>query len=265
MIRYALLLFAALGAGAAAAWGPHGHEVVAEIAARELSPSARSEVERLLGDRASNAMREAASWADEARNTPRWRHTGQWHYLNFARGDCSFDARDNCRGAQCVVAAIERESKRLADRTLSSADRADALRFVIHFVGDVHQPLHAGFREDRGGNDFQIRHRREGDNLHGFWDQDLLRSARGQLNVRAHVDDLLARAGPSDDFAWRPQSAARWAEQSCRIVQQPAFYPARGRIDRVYIDTHARIADAQLELAGHRLAQLLNSTLGRPR
>ncbi len=265
MMRCVVAVVGLLAAVAAHAWGPHGHEVVAEVAARELSPGARIEVERLLGDRASNSMREAANWADDARNEPKWRHTGIWHYLNFVRGDCSYDGRDNCRGGQCVVAAIERETRLLADRRASPERRADALRFVIHFVGDVHQPLHAGFRDDRGGNDFQIRHRREGDNLHGFWDGDMFRAARGKLDVQAHADDLLARPGPPADLAWHNRTAQRWAEQSCRIVQHPDFYPLRGRIDPAYIAHHSAIADDQLEVAGHRLAQLLNTTLGTPR
>jgi len=248
------------------AWGPHGHEVVAEIAARELSPTASAEVERLLGDLPSNAMREAANWADEARNEPQWRHTGQWHYLNFSRGDCSYDANDNCRGGQCVVAAIEREAKILGDRNASQAKRANALRFVIHLVGDVHQPLHAGFRDDRGGNDFQIRNRREGANLHGYWDQDLIRDARHRLDVFAHVGDLLMlpKSNPVD-FAWDRRAAIRWAEQSCRIAQAPGFYPERSRIDDAYVLRQSAVADAQLGAAGHRLAQLLNALLGSAR
>jgi hypothetical protein len=249
------------GLGEVLAWGPHGHEVVAEIAARELDPAARAEVERLLGDRASNAMREAATWADEIRSEPQWRHTGSWHYLNFQRGDCSYDPRHNCRKGGCVVGALERETRTLANRKAGARERANALRFVIHFVGDVHQPLHAGFSEDRGGNDFQIRNRRDGDNLHGFWDQDLLRAARGELKVMAHVEDLLRRPGPDGDLAWQRTAPIAWAEQSCRIVQDDGFYPARGRIDAAYVEHFGPVADAQLERAGRRLAALLNDVL----
>ena len=261
VVRSALALLGLLIAATAQAWGPHGHQVVAEIAARELTPEARVEVERLLGDRASNAMREVASWADGIRNEPQWRNTGTWHYLNFERGDCSYNPRENCAGGNCVVAAIEREVKVLADRKSDTRKRANALRFVIHFVGDVHQPLHAGLSQDRGGNDFQIRNRREGDNLHGFWDQDIIRAARHKLDVSAHVADLLRAPGPSGDFAWQRRAPGLWAEQSCRIVQQPDFYPPRGRVDDVYVQQYAAVADAQLESAGHRLAQLLNSVL----
>ena len=259
---FAVTLFAA---GAAAAWGPHGHQVVAEIAARELSPAARAEVERLLGDRASNAMREASTWPDEIRGEERWRHTGSWHYLNFERGDCSYSAKQNCRGGNCVVGAIEREARILADRKASKAKRANALRFVIHFVGDVHQPLHAGFGHDRGGNDVQIRYGREGGNLHGFWDQDIIRAYRQEFAVMPHADDLLAAAGPEGDWHWRQTAPVAWAEASCAIVQRPDFYPERGRIGPDYVQRFAPLVDEQLEAAGHRLAETLNQILGLPR
>lgn len=258
-----LLLAAGLCfAGATFAWGPHGHQVVAEVAARELTSATRTEVERLLGDRAENAMREASTWADEIRSDEAWRHTGSWHYLNFERGDCSYSAKQNCRGGNCVVGAIAREARVLADRKASKTKRTNALRFVIHFVGDVHQPLHAGFSHDRGGNDFQIRYGRRGGNLHGFWDQDIIRGYRGRLAVTPHADDLLASSGPNGDWHWRDVAPKTWAEASCAIVQRPDFYPARGNIDDDYVQRFAPIVDDQLEAAGHRLAAVLNQILG---
>jgi hypothetical protein len=262
VLRRMLLLLLLVAMSPLAAWGPHGHQVVAEIAARELNPTARAEVERLLGDRAGNAMREASTWADEIRGEERWRHTGSWHYLNFERGDCSYIAKQNCRGGNCVVGAIEREARILADRKASKAKRANALRFVIHFVGDVHQPLHAGFSHDRGGNDFQVRYGRDGGNLHGFWDQDIIRADRGRLAVNPHADDVFAAPGPDGDWHWHDNAAATWAEASCSVVQQPDFYPPRGRIDDAYVRRFAPVVDDQLEAAGHRLAALLNQILG---
>jgi len=262
--RWLAFAAALLLGGAAHAWGPHGHQVVAEIAARELTPKARVEVERLLGDRASNAMHEASTWADEIRGEPQWRHTGSWHYLNFERGDCHYNPKRNCRGGNCVVAALEREVRNLGDRKASTTERANALRFVIHFVGDMHQPLHAGFDHDRGGNDFQIRYGRGGNNLHGFWDQDIIRAYRGKLQAVRHAEELIER--PIDgDMHWHAGVAARWAEQSCAIVQAPWFYPAGGSIDTHYVLTAAPIVDAQLDAAGHRLADLLNKVLGGDR
>ena len=257
------LVAALLLSGGAFAWGPHGHQVVAEIAARELTPHARAEVERLLGDRASNAMREASTWADEIRGEAQWRHTGSWHYLNFERGDCHYSAKRNCRGGNCVVAAIEREVRTLGNRKAGKTERTNALRFVIHFIGDVHQPLHAGFGHDRDGNDFQVRYGREGENLHGFWEQDIFRAARVTLKVMPHVQDLLTQPGPTMDWRWRPSAPAEWAVSSCAIVQRDDFYPVRGVIDSGYISRYVPVAEDQLEAAGHRLAEVLNLTLDK--
>lgn len=266
MNAWRALFLVALGfAGTASAWGPHGHQVVAEIASRGLTPTAKVEVERLLGDRASNAMREASTWADEIRDEERWRHTGSWHYLNFERGDCSYSAKQNCRGGNCVVGAIEREARILADRKASTAKRANALRFVIHFVGDVHQPLHAGFGHDRGGNDFQVRLGRRGMNLHGFWDQDLFRAALGTLKVIPHANDLMLQPGPTGDWRWHSEAARAWAEASCEIVQRDDFYPRHGDIDAGYVTRFAPLAEDQLEIAGHRLAAALNAALDATR
>ena len=259
--RVGAILILLLLANTASAWGPHGHEVVAEVAARELTPAARMEVERLLGDRAGNAMREASTWADDVRNEPTWRHTSAWHWVNFRRGDCSYSSRDNCRNGDCVVGALERYAAVLAQRKAKRADRVIALKFLIHFVGDVHQPLHAGFADDRGGNDAQIRFGREGGNLHGYWDSDLIR--RSQLSVRAYADSLLDTARESDvvSFRWHPRAPGMWAEESCRIVQQPDFYPGRRVPEADYAGRYLGVANERLEAAGHRLAKLLNTLL----
>ena len=184
----ALLLMLGLAASPAQAWGPHGHQLVATIAADALQPKARREVERLLGDRADLAMREASTWPDTIRDQPRYRDTGPWHYNNFPRSQCQFRRQRDCRAGRCLVAAIERFVAVLADPKLEDRKRAEALRFLIHFVGDIHQPLHAGWGDDRGGNDFQVRVGRSGRNLHSLWDDYLLRQAG--LGLAAHRERL---------------------------------------------------------------------------
>lgn len=247
------------------AFGPHGHQAVAELAAQQLDPVARREVERLLGDRASQAMREASTWADEIRNEPEWRHTGPWHYLNFSRSQgCHYVAKRACREGRCVVGAIEQQVAVLGNRKAQRQARIEALRFVIHFVADVHQPLHAGYADDRGGNDAQVRFGREGMNLHGFWDQDLIRASRGgALRLNEHVRDLRAIALPTgSQVDYESGVVPTWAEASCRIVRSDGFYPAGGAIDARYVARFGPVLDLQIRLAGDRLASLLNHTLG---
>ncbi|MBK8284715.1 MAG: S1/P1 nuclease [Ahniella sp.] len=255
------LLGALLGLAApAGAWGPRGHELVAEIASRHLDPAVRKEIERLLGDRADLAMRDASTWADDARNEPAYKHTFNWHFVNFEQGDCTLNRKRQCPSDSCVFGAIERQTQLLGNRKLSDAKRAEALRFVIHFVGDVHQPLHAGWRHDRGGNDTQVRFRREGANLHALWDSMLIR--RDKVRVREHAD-LITRQPLDVDDGWSAHAATDWTIESCKVVARSDFYPKGGDISQAYVDTFLPIAEQRLHEGGLRLAELLNRTLGR--
>ncbi|MDZ4811318.1 MAG: S1/P1 nuclease [Pseudomonadota bacterium] len=254
-----LLLGAVLFPAAALAWGPHSHEVVAEIAARHLQPAARLEVERLLGDRADLAMREMSTWADRVREQPKYRDTAPLHYVNFPRGVCRYDPRRYCRDGSCVVGAIGKYVARLADAGASKEDRAEALAFVIHFVSDIHQPLHAAWRDDRGGNDVQIRIGRKGSNLHALWDDALAR--RAGLRVREHANKLLATPLATERIlAWSDAAPMAWAEESCAVVTD-GLYPEMLDISNAYLERMLPVAEERIELAGQRLAALLNAVL----
>lgn len=240
----------------ALAWGPLGHEIVAEIAARHLSPRARTEVERLLGDRAGPAMRQHASWADALRAQPGQAGTGPWHYVNFPRDTCTFDARRDCPQGRCAVLAIPRFVKAL-HRARTQEKRAQALKWLIHLVGDLHQPLHAGYADDRGGNTVQLRVGRQGTNLHALLDSGLL-DRRG-WRATAYADWLERSPLRAADAAWTPSAAIAWAEESCRQV--PRVYPPNRRIGDDYVRATRGLLEVRLALAGHRLAALLNAEL----
>lgn len=265
-LRYALeparlaVLLLALTFAAAPAWafGPHSHQLVAEIAARALQPDARREVERLLGDRAELAMREASTWLDEVREQPRYRHTAPLHYNNFPRGQCHYQPQRDCRKGRCLVAALGRYSAVLADSSAGDQRRAEALRFVIHFVGDIHQPLHAGWGDDRGGNDFQVRIGREGRNLHSLWDDKLARQAG--LGRRAHREKLERLRFAPGRLVWDRGAPVRWIEESCRVIAT-GVYPPTPVIDRAYVERMLPVVEGRIALAGRRLAALLNAAL----
>lgn len=245
-------------APAALAWGPSGHVIVTEIAAGELTPRAAAEVERLLGERAAPALRAAANWADELRANQDFGLTAPLHYVNLPRGGCRYRGARDCFRGRCVVGATERYARELGDSG-AAARRGDALRWVIHLVADVHQPLHAGYADDRGGNDVQVRYEGEGTNLHALLDSGLLRS-RG-LRAVPHARQLLATL-PAPDPAltrWDAGAPTRWAEESCAIV--PSMYPESSRIDRAYQQRVTAVLETRLVLAGHRLAALLNAVL----
>src|SRR5690606_16242074 len=185
-----MLLAALLIAAPAQAWSQLGHRIVGDLAELQLHEAARAEVQRLLAGEGEPTLGGVAAWADALRHEApdRFRTSSRWHYINARGGGCDFVASRDCAQGGCIVTAIEAQRRILADRGQTLAARRDALKFLVHFVGDIHQPLHAGPREDSGGNGFQVSLRRErasaggdtrgsaratGTNLHTVWDSHL--------------------------------------------------------------------------------------------
>jgi hypothetical protein len=214
--RRALLLGCLIGLWmplSAMAWDKVGHQVVASLAASQLSPYAISEISKLLSLEPGSTLQSISTWADEHRNPA----SGPWHYLNFPRGTCTFDAQRDCPDGHCVVGAIEKQLEILAKKGDDQA-RSKALKYIVHFVADVHQPLHAGFGDDRGGNKYQVQFDGRGTNLHAIWDSGLMGSS--SEDVQAMTSRLLAigRKLPPVDL-----SVIHAAEESCRIVSSTGF------------------------------------------
>lgn len=239
------------------AWGALGHRLVGHLAQSQLSPKARAEVARLLQGEADPTLAGIANWADELRgNDPGLgRRSSPWHYVNLAEDGCRYEATRDCERGDCVVEAIRRQRAILADRTKPDAARAQALKFLVHFVGDVHQPLHAGHAANRGGNDIQINLDGKGSNLHRLWDSELLATA--QLSEPEWLKRLRALPSPTDTGT----EPARWAEASCRVVLREGMVPPRAKLGQDYVLRWRPVAEDRLRLAGHALATLLNDTL----
>lgn len=266
-MRFAVLLLALslsslMLAPEAHAWGKSGHRIVGAIAQDRLDAKASAAVAELLAGEPDQTLAGVSTWADQVREeVPEYRWTMPLHWVNFEAGNCSYQAPVNCHDDLCVVAAIERYGKQLQDDWLPLAVRRDALKFVVHFVGDVHQPLHAGFAADRGGNDFQINIQREGWNLHSVWDTLIIDSAKLEWPAyRARLEGIALTAESQRQAG--DGKAPTWAEESCQIAQRDDFYPPRHKITGRYLEAKRPQADQRLKLAGERLAALLNRLLG---
>ena len=252
--------------GAALAWGKPAHRVVAGLAEAQLHPAARAEAARLLGTEGAAHLAQVSGWADEVREAGgrQARDTRRWHFVNFALPGCEYAPARDCPDGDCVVAAIERESARLADRARPEAERAEALKYLVHLVADVHQPLHASPMGDKGGLEFQVESPGTGRNLHLAWDVDLLARAlasSGQ-DEAAYVRALQARPPlPPDPTQPAERPAVDWAQESCRLVREGGLYPDTHRLDDEYFDAHRAQMEDRLRLAGARLAELLNVAL----
>jgi hypothetical protein len=269
-----VLVLAALAPPSALAWSRQGHQLVGELAQRELSPAAQQEVARLLAGEPEPTLAGVATWADQIRAESRKGHhplgerSSRWHYVNFQRANgCDYVPARDCPGGNCIIAAINTQRDILADPTRPLAERRDALKFLVHFVGDAHQPMHAGYADDRGGNNFQIQYRGEGapegqgTQLHGVWDYWVLQSAG--LDNDQYVERLLTLPVPADPAAAADNAPAEWTLESCRLIRDEALYPSKRKrvLGDDYLDRHRPLAERRLRQAGARLAALLNAAL----
>lgn len=244
----------------ARAWGPEGHHIVARLAEQRLSPTAHAQVLRLLTSTGDHSLADVATWADELRDDPSQRTlaraTAPLHFVNFTSSTCRYDAIRDCASGRCVVGAIESYARVLGDRSRPDWERSVALRFVVHFVADAHQPLHAGYRRDRGGNRYQVQWDGRATNLHAIWDTPVLGSRH--LGWRAYANEL---ARPSLPVA--RGTPAQWAEESCRMTRDGGLYPRGHRIDAAYLVRMRPLAERRVREAAARLAQLIDRELGR--
>lgn len=266
MKHFLLGLLLAAAIPDAFAWGALGHRIVGTLAENELTPAARSEVARLLAGETEPTLAGVSTWADElrAKDPGLGRRSASWHYVNLGEDGCSYEATSDCPGGDCVVEAIRAQTEILRDRSQPLDARRHALKFVVHFVGDVHQPLHAGYAHDKGGNSFQVRVPSEsgerGSNLHSWWDSGMLRHAG--LDEPAFVARL--QAMPLAVELARvalPPDAAPWARHACAVATSPGFYPPQARLPEDYARRWMPTAEAQLRRAGARLAHVLNAAL----
>jgi hypothetical protein len=242
----------------ARAWGAAGHRIVAEIAEQQIHAGTRAELQRLLTVFGARSMAEIANWADDIRSDSRQRERGRatapLHFVNFPDARCQFDSSRICRNGQCIVAAIDRHAQILGDRARGDLERAESLAFLVHFVADIHQPLHAGYRPDRGGNAHQVRFNGEGPHLHAIWDSKIVAS-------RVLGWSSYARRLGQTGVTVAGGTPADWAEQSCRLTRDDSIYPTGRTIDDAYLTRMRPVAELQLRRAGARLAALLNDTL----
>lgn len=257
----AVLGAAALAPVPAHAWGAQGHRLVAALAWDDMSGPARTEAERLLALEPGATLPGVAAWADGLRGSDPdlGRRSARWHYVNIGEAGCRYHGASACPDGNCVVGAIEEQARVLADRSRPDAERLQALKFVVHFVGDVHQPLHAGYGHDKGGNTVQVNLDGKGSNLHRLWDSGLL-GTRGLEDDEYHARLALLPLVVPDRPALPPASA-QWAEQSCSIAIADGFYPERARIDATYVERWLPLAEEQLRRGGIELARLLEAAL----
>lgn len=259
----ALAIVAALP-GQALAWGPEGHRIVAEIAEQFLEPPAKREIVGLLALESAATLAEISSWADAIRSERP--ETAAWHFVNIpihatAGAPGAYDAARDCPRGDCVVAAVDRFAAVLRDRAAPMRDRLEALKFVVHFVGDIHQPLNCADGDGSNGKDTHVIFLGQPTTLHAVWDTGIL-AAAGVGDARVYAKRLVQSIAPANLARWRGGSPAGWASESYGIARliYGGSHEARG-LQLFYETDFLPVVNVQLEKSGLRLAGVLNAAL----
>ncbi len=252
------------GVTSAWAWGPEGHEIIGAIAEMHLTPQTRASIAGLIGPDQQISDSHIANWPDFIRRDAPG--TAPWHFVDIPFDAKAYVPSHDCRDGQCVIGAIGRFLEEVRDPHVPLHERVDALKFVVHFVGDVHQPLHCIDRdEDRGGNLRTVHfpgHDKDS-NLHRVWDEDLVRECLAGRPVKEYAQLLNERVTPAEQREWVQGTVADWAWETHRLAVEHAYknIPEGGppvELTHAYVAENGHIVEQQLTKAGLRLAFLLN-------
>ncbi|WP_242125846.1 S1/P1 nuclease [Sphingobium sp. Sx8-8] len=253
-MRFSILLaLPLLIATPAKAWGPVGHRITGAIADQNLSGAARAQVRLLLG---TEDLAEASTWPDDMKSDPAdfWRRTASpWHYVTVREGD-HYRPSDAPREGDAIT-AIRRFTATLRDPGAPLEERRTALRFIVHILGDLHQPLHAGGGNDRGGNDVKVTFFGAETNLHSVWDSGLIEQRT--LSYSEYANWLSRSTTPQQVIDWSATGPATWLRES--IALRKTIYPADPQLSWDYVYQHRAELDDRLRRGGVRIAAYLNA------
>lgn len=271
-VRLFLAAALMLSSSPALAWGKTGHRVVAAIADTQLSGLARANIEKILGP--GETLDEAANWPDEMRSAPGdfWQKTSTpWHYVTL-----NGIIYDHAPSEGDALEALAKFSKMLRDANASRADRQMALRFVVHLVGDLHQPLHNGKCCDRGGNEVKVNWFGKATSLHAVWDSQLVDEE--QLSFTELAAKLERHISHDDVINWWDINPRDWTSESAEVRDKlypgPAKSKPRQKLNKgekllpdlsySYVFKFTPLMEQRLSQGGVRLAAYLNALFAEP-
>jgi hypothetical protein len=235
------------------AWGPTGHRAVGLVAEKYLNKKASKVLRRVLNGQ-SIAM--AGTWMDEIRADSTYDYTADWHWVTVPPGKTYDQSEKNPNGD--IIQTIERLTAALKSRQLTGLQETEALKMLIHLVGDIHQPLHVGTGDDRGGNDIQVKWFRDDSNLHRVWDSDMID------HTRLSYSELAQSLETPDETrikSWQAATVRDWANESMSY-RNAVYNYGDGRLGYTYTYHNFEIVRSRLLQAGIRLASVLNEIYG---
>jgi len=266
-----LACFALLGYSSHSfAWGRDGHTAIGILAVNQLQPDALHELESIIRPLSKEAMTKECNWPDVIREDEEYAWSAPLHYVNVPRGVDTYDQTRDCPlhpghlehperpSKRCVTEAIKHYATGLGNRQASNDERRQAFAWLCHLVADLHQPLHAGFKDDRGGNNIDVKYKGEKMNLHRFWDSGLINEQAGNWQY------LVGQTGPfptvQADSNWSPEMVNDWTSESHQLAERAA-YPSKKKIKASFEEQSWEHIQRQIELAASRLALIINTEL----
>ncbi|KID84231.1 Phospholipase C/P1 nuclease, core [Metarhizium guizhouense ARSEF 977] len=274
----------------ALAWGALGHDTTAYLASHFVSSPTRDYLKRLLRDQDDDYLAKVATWADQVRGLQAWKYTGKFHFIDAhddpTHGSCQVDYARDCKEGGCIISALANYTDRARDRALPRIERERAFKFLVHFIGDLHQPLH---NEDvaRGGTQIKVRWQKRQYNLHAVWDTRILEqitqhSGKDRRQTAMRWADELAREISSGKYAadkegwlenFDPASpnvtAMAWSNEANHYVCTHVFPPGLGPkqitqknlFSNGYYQQAAPVVEGQIARAGFRMAAWLDDVV----
>jgi hypothetical protein len=241
------------------AWGGKAHDVIVDIAEKNLTPKAKAEVNRLLNGK---SMVYYAKWMDDIRSDSTYDFTRTWHWLNVDSGQ-TIESMPKVETGD-ILSATDLTLQKLTSKTENDSIKRMYLKFLIHLIGDMHCPLHAGRATDRGGNNYRITWFGNETDIHTLWDGKLLESARTWSYSEWSLNLMLGLTS-TDIARMQTGTPKEWFTETVVLADQ--IYKSTPQNENLrfrYIYTHSKIVEQQLTLGGYRLAYVLNTIFNSP-
>ncbi|WP_340678083.1 S1/P1 nuclease [Paraglaciecola sp.] len=259
MKKYNIIILLTLMAmsGQALAWGQNGHRITGAIAQKYLSPKAQAAVQQILPN---EDLAEASTYPDEMKSDPAefWQKTANsWHYVTIPNGHRYHAVNAPEEGD--AITALNQFTLTLKDPKTSLSDKQLALRFIVHIIGDLHQPMHVGSGKDRGGNDVKLQFFWQDSNLHRVWDSGLIEQR--ELSYTEWTDWLSKKISAEQAKQWMVSDPQVWMTESATI--RDTVYPATDKLSYDYLYENMPIVKQRLQMGGLRIAAYLNAIFNK--
>tara|TARA_B110000003_G_scaffold274793_1_gene315645 strand:+ start:974 stop:1753 length:780 start_codon:yes stop_codon:yes gene_type:complete len=250
-----VVLFSSVSLTASEDWGKTGHRTMGEIAAKHLSKRAAKKISALLG---GESLAFVSTYADEIRSDDAYRKYGPWHYVNFPFGGRYENTPKNKKGD--IIVGIQNCIDVLKDATSSQKDKEFYLRLLVHFIGDLHMPLHVGLKEDKGGNSFKVKWFGKQTNLHSVWDTKIIEGyGMSFTELTSNVDALSKK----EIQTIQSGAVTDWMYESRALCEDVYANTSVGEnLGYKYMYRYVNVSRKQLQKAGLRLASILNEIYG---